>query len=151
MRAVIQRVSRAAVSVDGDVVGQISHGLAILLGAAAGDTQGDVDVLVDKVAGLRIFRDDQQKMNRSVVDVGGSVLLISQFTLLADARRGRRPSFVDAAVPGEAEPLIEYAVRRLTDLGVPVETGIFGADMSVELVNDGPVTIVLDVVDGKVR
>lgn len=151
MRAVIQRVSGAAVWVDGDVVGQISQGLAILLGAAAGDDRRDVDVLIDKVVGLRIFRDDQQKMNLSVVDVGGSVLLISQFTLMADMRRGRRPSFVAAAPPGAAEPLIDYAVSRLANLGVPVETGVFGAEMSVELVNDGPVTIVLDVIEGKVR
>lgn len=147
----MQRVARAAVSVDGEVVGRISEGLLILLGAAANDDRRDVEALVDKVVGMRIFRDDQQKMNLSIAEVGGSVLLISQFTLMADVRRGRRPSFVDAASPDVAEPLIDHAVSCLADRGVAVETGVFGADMRVELVNDGPVTIVLDVIEGKVR
>ncbi|HEX6947002.1 MAG TPA: D-aminoacyl-tRNA deacylase [Acidimicrobiia bacterium] len=144
MRVVLQRVSRSSVRVDGEVVGQIERGLLLLAGVATGDTTDTVRAAAEKVAGLRIFSDDEGKMNRSVRDVGGSALVVSQFTLLGDARRGRRPSFTDAAAPEIAEPLIELFARELEGQGVPTATGVFGARMEVELVNDGPVTLVLD-------
>lgn len=144
MRVVLQRVSRSSVRVDGELVGQIERGLLLLAGVATGDTADTVRAAAEKVAGLRIFSDDQGKMNRSVRDVGGSALVVSQFTLLGDARRGRRPSFTDAAAPEIAEPLIELFARELKGQGVPTATGVFGARMEVELVNDGPVTLVLD-------
>ena len=145
MRAVCQRVSEARVRVAGTVVGEIGTGLCILLGVAQGDTAADAARLAAKIARLRIFPDDQARFDRSVVDVGGSALVVSQFTLLADTTKGNRPSFTDAAPPEEAEPLYERFCEALRELGVPVQTGVFGARMEVSLVNDGPVTIILDV------
>lgn len=150
MRAVIQRVSGANVTVDGGTVGEIGSGVLLLVGVASSDSNADVDALVAKVVGLRIFPDDDGKMNRSVSDAGGSVLVVSQFTLQADIRRGRRPSFTSAARPEKAEPLIERLCERFRSLGLRVAEGQFGANMQVALVNDGPVTIVLDTVDGQV-
>jgi D-tyrosyl-tRNA(Tyr) deacylase len=144
MRAVIQRVSRADVKVDGTTTGAIAQGLLVLLGVGKGDTGKDAEYLVEKILGLRIFPDDDGKMNRSVVDAGGGVLVISQFTLFGDCRRGRRPSFDDAAAPEDAQRLYEHFVEGIRTRGVPVETGVFQAHMGVELVNDGPVTILLD-------
>ena len=145
MRAVIQRVKRAQVTVDGAVVGQIDHGLCVLIGAGAGDGPGHVTYLVDKIVNLRIFPDDDGKMNRSVLDTKGGVLAISQFTLYGDARKGRRPSFIGALEPAAAEQLYLAAVDGLRQAGVKhVATGSFGAMMDVELVNHGPVTILLD-------
>ncbi len=145
MRAVVQRVTRAAVRVDDRVVGEIGPGLCVLVGAGAGDGPAEVAYLVDKVANLRIFADDQGKMNRSVLDIGGGVLAVSQFTLYGDARKGRRPSFVHALEPVAAEALYEQFVAGLRTAGVAeVATGVFRATMQVSLVNDGPVTILLD-------
>lgn len=145
MRAVVQRVTEASVTVEGEVVGAIEHGLCVLLGAGDGDTQKDVAYMADKVANLRIFADDQGKMNRSVLDVGGGILAVSQFTLYGDARKGRRPAFVKALEPVAAKALYQQFVDRLRALGVaPVKTGVFRASMRVALVNDGPVTILLD-------
>ena len=144
MRAVVQRVSRAAVRVDGAVVGEIGAGLLVLLGVAADDGNADVDYVADKIAGLRIFEDSAGKMNRSVVEAGGAVLAVSQFTLFGDARRGKRPSFDAAARPERANELYEACIARLRAAGLQVETGKFQASMQVELVNDGPVTILLD-------
>ncbi len=145
MRAVCQRVSEARVRVAGTVVAEIGTGLCILLGVAQGDTAAHAARLAAKIARLRIFPDDQARFDRSVVDVGGSALVVSQFTLLADTTKGNRPSFIDAAPPEEAEPLYERFCDALRELGVPVQTGVFGARMEVSLVNDGPVTIILDV------
>ena len=144
MRAVCQRVSQARVSVDGAVVGEIERGLVVLLGVARDDTPDDADRLAAKVARLRIFEDEQGKFARSVLDVGGATLVVSQFTLIADTRKGNRPSFTDAAPPEHAEPLYERFAGELEASGVPVARGEFGARMAVELVNDGPVTIVLE-------
>ncbi|MCP5118186.1 MAG: D-tyrosyl-tRNA(Tyr) deacylase [bacterium] len=144
MRAVVQRVTRACVKVDGKTAGEIARGLLILLGVGAEDTTADADYLLQKIAGLRIFPDEDGKMNRSVVDVGGGLLVISQFTLYGDCRRGRRPSFDKAAGPDQARTLYEYFVKRSRELGVRVETGVFQAYMAVELSNDGPVTILFD-------
>ena len=144
MRAVIQRVSQAKVVVDDNTVGQINRGFMILLGVHEQDTQADVDYLVGKISKLRVFEDDQQKMNRSIMDVGGEILSISQFTLFADTKKGNRPSFVQAAKPDTAIPLYEAFNEGLRQAGIPVETGIFGADMKCHLVNDGPVTIIID-------
>ncbi|WP_109313201.1 D-aminoacyl-tRNA deacylase [Ruegeria sp. AU67] len=141
MRALLQRVSRAKVSVDGQTVGQSGPGLMILVCAMKGDDEQKVEQLATKVSKLRIFKDDTGKMNRSVVDVGGSALVISQFTLAADTSRGNRPGFSEAAPPDVGQRLYEEFAWRLQAHGVPVETGQFGADMAVELVNDGPVTI----------
>ena len=143
MRAVVQRVSRAAVRVEGDVTGEIGAGLVVLLGVAAGDAEADADGLAGKVARLRIFANDDGRFDRSVLDTGGGVLVVSQFTLLADTARGNRPSFAAAAPPEEAERLYERFCATLRGLGARVEQGVFGARMEVELVNDGPVTIVL--------
>lgn len=150
MRAVIQRVSEARVLVDGAVVGGIGNGMLMLVGVASGDTMSDVGALVAKVAGLRIFVDDDMKMNRSIADTRGSILVVSQFTLLADVRRGRRPSFVAAASPADAEPLIEVLCQELRQRGITVQEGAFGAHMEVELISDGPVTIILDTIDGQI-
>ena len=151
MRAVVQRVAEAAVSVDGSVVGSVGPGLLVLVGVAGGDTSGDALALADKVAELRIFRDDEGRMNRSLLDTGGGALVVSQFTLLGSARRGRRPSFTEAADPELAEPLVEEVCAGLRCRGVEVASGVFGAMMQVRLVNDGPVTLVIDVEGGKVR
>ena len=145
MRAVVQRVTRASVTIDTRVAGSIERGLLVLLGAGAGDTATDLAYIVDKVTNLRIFPDDAGKMNRSVLDVGGGVLCVSQFTLYGDARQGRRPGFTGALEPGAARDLYAQSLDALRAAGVtPVEAGEFGADMKVELENDGPVTILLD-------
>jgi len=143
MRVVLQRCRTASVSVDGQVVGAIGTGLVALVGIGHSDDEALVDAVADKTAALRIFSDDVGKMNRSVVDVDGDVLVISQFTLLADCRRGRRPAFTDAAPPDQASRLVDRYAERLRQTGMQVPTGIFGADMQVQLINDGPVTIVL--------
>ena len=150
MRTVIQRVTEARVRVDDVIVGEIGAGLLLLVGVARGDGPDDAATLVRKVAGLRIFADDDSKMNVSVTDSGGSVIVVSQFTLQADPRKGRRPSFTDAAAPHDAAPLIDAICSGLRECGIAVATGVFGADMQVELANDGPVTIILDIVDGQV-
>jgi len=147
MRALLQRVSRASVSVDGDVVGAVDAGLLVLAGVRAGDAPDDAAWLADKIVGLRVFPDETGRMNRSVLEAEGGVLLVSQFTLHADTRKGRRPSFVAAAPPEEAVPLLEELKGRLEGFGLRVPTGRFGAHMDVELVNDGPVTILLDSAD----
>ena len=144
MRAVIQRVSRAQVSVGEEIVGKIGPGIVVLLGISRNDTQGDADYLATKITGLRIFEDENGKMNLSLADTGGAVLAISQFTLYGDARKGKRPSFDEAAPPGIASELYEYFVNRVREVGLPCETGRFQAMMQVDLVNDGPVTILLD-------
>ncbi len=144
MRAVVQRVSRAAVRVAAEQISRIDQGLLILLGVEQGDDQAAADYLADKVAGLRIFEDPQGKMNLSVADIAGELLVVSQFTLLADCRKGRRPGFSNAARPEQAEPLCDYFVSQLQGRGLRVQTGRFQAEMAVELVNDGPVTILLD-------
>ena len=144
MRAVIQRVSQASVTVDGQTIGQIGQGLLVFVGAAAGDTPDDAQQLAKKTAELRIFSDADGRFNLSVADVAGSVLVVSQFTLLADTRKGRRPSFVAAAPPDTARPLVDLVTERLRGYGLTVATGRFGAHMDVALVNDGPVTIMLD-------
>jgi D-tyrosyl-tRNA(Tyr) deacylase len=144
MRAVVQRVTRAKVAVDDAVTGEIGAGLMVLLGVAARDTSADATYVAEKIAHLRIFIDDAGLMNRSVLDTGGAVLLVSQFTLHGDARKGRRPSFVDAAKEPLASELYELTGRELERLGLRVAYGVFGADMQVELINDGPVTILLD-------
>ena len=144
MRLVVQRVTRASVTVDGEVTGKIGRGYMVLVGAEVGDTEADARLCADKLAGLRVFVDDEGKMNRSVADVGGEILLVSQFTLLGDARHGRRPSFIAAARPEVAEPLLETMKAMLEEKGLHVETGRFRAHMDVELVNDGPVTILID-------
>ena len=144
MRAVVQRVTRARVTVDDRIVGEISAGLLIFLGVGRADGPEAASYLAEKIANLRIFLDDAGKMNRSLLDVEGSALVVSQFTLYGDTRGGRRPSYVQAAPPEQANPLYEEFVRALRALGVRVETGVFQAHMEVELVNDGPVTILLD-------
>jgi D-tyrosyl-tRNA(Tyr) deacylase len=143
VRAVCQRVSEARVRVAGDVVGEIGAGLCVLLGVARGDSAADAERLAAKITRLRIFADEEGRFDRSLVDIGGSALVVSQFTLLADTAKGNRPSFTGAAPPKEAEPLYERFCEYLRDLGIPVREGVFGASMAVELVNDGPVTIVL--------
>ncbi len=144
MRAVVQRVSRASVRVEGELTGEIGKGLLVLLGVAQDDSEADADYLAEKVAGLRIFEDDAGKMNLSVADVGGAVLAVSQFTLFGDVRRGKRPSFDAAARPEQARALYEYFVERIRASGLRCETGRFQEMMEVELVNAGPVTILLD-------
>ncbi|MBR6748515.1 MAG: D-tyrosyl-tRNA(Tyr) deacylase [Clostridia bacterium] len=144
MRAILQRVSRASVTIDGVVHGEIEKGFLILLGVHETDTTAEADVLIDKCAGLRVFEDEDEKMNLSLADVGGAVLAVSNFTLYGDCRRGKRPSFSAAARPETANPLYEYFVEGIRAKGIRVETGVFGADMKVELLNDGPVTIFLD-------
>lgn len=144
MRSVVQRVTEASVSVSGDCVGKIELGLVVLLGVEKGDSEQDADYMAEKIAGLRIFADEQDRMNLNVIDAGGSVLLISQFTLLGDVRKGRRPSFTDAADPELADKLYEHCSQVLRQTGLTVANGIFRADMQVHLINDGPVTILLD-------
>jgi D-tyrosyl-tRNA(Tyr) deacylase len=150
VRIVLQRVSRASVRVDGKTTGSVESGLLILIGIGAADVAEDVDHAVEKVANLRIFPDEQSLMNRSLRETGGSALVVSQFTLLADVHKGRRPSFIAAAAPEVAEPLVDRFVAMLKEAGIRTETGIFGAAMEVELVNDGPVTILLEVSEGRV-
>jgi D-tyrosyl-tRNA(Tyr) deacylase len=147
MRLLLQRVSQASVTVDGNTVGSIRTGLLILAGMAKTDTESEVDYLSDKVLGLRIFPDSAGKMNRNIVDAGGSLLIVSQFTLYGDCRKGRRPSFDDAAAPEHAQALYNYLVQKLRSGPVPVETGVFQATMEVHLVNQGPVTILMDTAD----
>jgi D-tyrosyl-tRNA(Tyr) deacylase len=144
MRAVVQRVSEASVRVGGDVVGRIGRGLLVLLGVGSGDGDADADALADKTVNLRIFPDESGAMNRSLLDAGGQLLVVSQFTLYGDARKGRRPSFLDAAPPEEANRLYRHFMERARAAGVPVEAGVFRASMDVSLVNEGPVTILLD-------
>jgi D-tyrosyl-tRNA(Tyr) deacylase len=144
VRVVVQRVSRAAVRVDGEVLGSCGRGLLVLVGVAHGDTEVAAERLAAKVARLRIFPDADGRFDRSLLDTGGDALVVSQFTLLADTRKGNRPSFTDAAPPDHAEPLAERFTDALRGHGIHVETGVFGAKMEVELVNDGPVTIVVD-------
>jgi len=144
VRAVVQRVTRAKVTVDDAVTGEIAGGLMVLLGVAARDTAADAKYMAEKIAHLRIFTDDAGLMNRSVIDTGGAVLLVSQFTLHGDARKGRRPSFIDAAKEPLASDLYELTGTELEALGLRVAYGVFGADMQVELINDGPVTLLLD-------
>lgn len=148
MKAVIQRVTSASVEVEGKIIGRIRQGLMVLLGVAKGDDESDVRYLIDKIRSLRIFSDEQGKMNRSLIDVGGAVLLVSQFTLLGRTSSGRRPSFDDAAPPEPAKRLYEQVATGLRESGTVVETGIFAAHMQVALVNDGPVTFVLDSREG---
>jgi D-tyrosyl-tRNA(Tyr) deacylase len=147
MRAVLQRVSLASVSVDGETVASIGPGLLILAGIAEGDDEAEVRRIAGKCAEMRIFSDAEGRFNLSLLDTGGEALVVSQFTLLADVRRGRRPSFSDAARPEQAEPLVEAFAKELSRLGVATQTGRFGAKMAVELVNDGPVTISIDSAD----
>lgn len=144
MRAVVQRVSEASVRVDGAVVGAIGRGLLVLLGVGTGDSEPDADFLAEKVLNLRVFADEQGQMNRSLLDVRGGLLVVSQFTLYGDARRGRRPSYTDAAPPEEANRLYERFVSRVRPSGLEVATGVFRAMMDVALVNEGPVTLLLD-------
>ena len=144
MRALLQRVSRASVTVDEQIVGKIGQGLLVLLGVGQDDSEVQVKTLADKIVHLRIFGDDEGKMNRSLLDVGGEVLVVSQFTLYADTRRGRRPSFTDAAPPTLAEPLVERFKDALASYGLPIASGIFGAYMTIDLRNEGPVTVLLD-------
>ena len=144
MRVVLQRVTSASVTVEAQVVGEIGHGLLVLVGIGHGDTQAEVQWLADKTADLRIFEDENGKMNRSVSDINGSVLVVSQFTLLGDCRKGRRPAFTDAAEPGLAKQLYETYADLLHKRGLNVQRGIFAADMKVALVNDGPVTMIID-------
>jgi len=144
MRAVVQRVHEASVSVAGQTVGRIGAGLAVLVGVAVGDGEKDAELLAEKVLHLRIFDDEAGQMNRSVLDTGGGVLVVSQFTLMGDARKGRRPSYVDAAPPGEAARLYEHFAAHLRSSGAEVASGVFRAMMDVALVNHGPVTILLD-------
>lgn len=144
MRAVVQRVSRASVSVEGTIAGAVGSGLLVLLGVAQADDERAAGRLAERVARLRVFESPSGRLDRSVLDVGGAALVVSQFTLLADTARGNRPSFTDAAPADAAEPLVRRFCQALLELGVPVETGVFGARMAVELVNDGPVTIIIE-------
>ena len=144
MIAVIQRCSRGKVTISEKVVGEIAHGLVILLGVQKDDIENDADFLVNKISGLRVFSDENDKMNLSIKDVGGSALVISQFTLCSDTKKGRRPSFIKAAPPEDGNRLYEYFMSEMKKEGVPVQSGEFGAMMDVELVNDGPVTFVLN-------
>jgi D-tyrosyl-tRNA(Tyr) deacylase len=144
VRALIQRVGSASVSVGGEVVGSVGEGLVVLLGVAHGDDEAQADRLADKIARLRVFDGEAGRMDRSLLDIGGAALCVSQFTLYGDTRKGLRPSFTDAADPGAAEELYQLFCRRLAELGVPVETGRFGARMSLSLTNDGPVTLLLE-------
>ena len=144
MRAVVQRVKRSSVKVDGKIVGEIGRGILVLLGVANGDTAGDADFMVNKIVHLRIFEDENEKMNRSLHDVGGEMLVVSQFTLLGDCRKGRRPSFINAAGPEQATELYEYFVKKTRAQGIAVKTGQFRAMMDVALINDGPVTLIIE-------
>ena len=144
MKLVIQRVSRASVKVENEIVGKINEGFLVLFGAGQGDTKEQADFLAEKLCNLRVFEDENNKMNLSIKDINGELLIVSQFTLYADCKKGNRPSFINAAAPREAEELYEYFMDRCRGLVKNVEKGIFGADMKVELLNDGPVTIILE-------
>lgn len=144
MRVVIQRVTEASVKVDGEIIGAIGQGFMILIGVEVGDEEKDFQYIATKVPNLRIFEDENGKMNRSLLDVGGQILAVSQFTLLGDARSSRRPGFTQAARPEQANPMYERLVQHWRDMGIHVETGRFGADMKVSLINDGPVTLLMD-------
>jgi D-tyrosyl-tRNA(Tyr) deacylase len=144
MRAVVQRVKESSVSVNSDMIGRIGKGLVVLLGVAETDQPGDADFLADKIVNLRIFEDESHKMNRSLLDTGGEMLVVSQFTLLGDCRKGRRPSFIQAAGPEKANGLYERFVKRVRQKGMTVETGRFRAKMDVALINDGPVTLIVE-------
>lgn len=144
MRSVIQRVTRAEVRVDGKIIGQIGKGLLVYVGVGRDDEISDVDYMADKVSGLRIFEDSNGKMNLSVIDTGGSILAVSQFTLYGDVKKGKRPSFTDSAAPQTGEEYYEVFISKLEEQGLKVETGVFGAHMEVDYINDGPVTILVD-------
>lgn len=145
MRAVVQRVTKSSVSVDGEIKGSIGKGFNVLLGVMQGDGEAQAELLAAKIAKLRVFEDENCKMNKSILDIGGEILVISQFTLCADIKKGNRPSFTDSAAPDEANRLYEYFCSKLLENGVSkVETGVFAADMAVEISNDGPVTIIMD-------
>ena len=144
MKIVIQRVARASVSVDGCITGEIGQGLCLLVGVAGDDTTSCAERLADKIVNLRIFNDENGKMNVSLLDAGGGLLVISQFTLYADCRKGRRPSFIGAAPPDIGNEIYEYFTKYLANMGLKVQTGVFGANMQVEIINDGPVTIIMD-------
>ena len=144
MKVLLQRVKEASVTVNGRVIGQIGRGMVLLTGIARDDSESDIEYMVEKCLYLRIFDDDEGKMNRSILDIGGGILTISQFTLCADTRKGRRPNFIDAAPPEVALPLFDYFVERLQESGLSVATGIFGARMLVNIQNDGPVTVMLE-------
>ncbi len=144
MRAVIQRVKQSSVSVNHQIIGEIGKGLLVLLGVAKEDSEKDADFLADKIVNLRIFEDENNKMNRSLIDTGGEMLVVSQFTLLGDCRKGRRPSFTEAAEPDKANALYEYFVRQVKQKGIRVQTGQFRAMMDVALINDGPVTLIVE-------
>ena len=144
MKVVIQRVSEASVKVDGKIVGAVNHGYMLLIGVDEEDQNSDADWLIQKILNLRVFGDDEGKLNRSIFDIQGEILCISQFTLIADYKKGNRPSFIKAAKPDKAIPMFEYFKSELKKSGIKIESGIFGADMKVSLINDGPVTIVMD-------
>lgn len=144
MKIVLQRVKHSSVKIDGQIHGQIENGFMVLVGFKDGDNVDIIDKMIDKMIHLRVFEDEQGKMNLSLLDTKGSILSISQFTLYADCRKGRRPGFTDAAKPDQAIPLYDYFNKKIKDLGIHIKTGIFGADMKVSLLNDGPVTIILD-------
>lgn len=150
MRGLIQRVSEASVRVDGEIVGAIERGLLVLVGVTASDTEVDAAVMADKIAGLRIFGDDDGLMNLSMGDIGAGCLVVSQFTLYGDTRKGRRPSFTAAARPERAEPLVDSVVERIRTHGIAMATGVFGAMMEVSLVNDGPVSLIIETSDGRI-
>ncbi|MBC8590420.1 D-aminoacyl-tRNA deacylase [Wansuia hejianensis] len=144
MRAVVQRVKESSVSIDGKIVGKINKGLLVLLGIGKNDDIRDLEYLFEKIVGLRIFQDEDQKMNLSLMDIGGELLIVSQFTLYGDVRKGKRPSFTDSASPELGNDLYEKFIEKALERGIKTETGVFGADMDVSLINDGPVTILLD-------
>lgn len=144
MRAVIQRVTKGQVTIDGKVRASINDGFVILLGVGHGDTQENADYLTKKIANLRVFADDQGKMNHSLIDIGGKAIVVSQFTLMADTHKGNRPSFIKAAPPDTASPLVSYFINKLAGYGIETQSGIFGAHMVVDIQNDGPVTILLE-------
>lgn len=150
MKAVLQRVTNASVKVDGNIVGEIGKGFLVLLGAGCGDTEKDCEKLADKISKIRLFEDEDGKMNLGAGDIDGEILVISQFTLYADSRKGNRPNFMNAMEPKEAERLYEYFVSLLDGKFTKIQKGIFGADMKVELLNDGPVTIILESKDGNI-
>lgn len=144
MRAIVQRVKHASVTVDGEVIGKIAQGFLVLVGVKCGDTEKNADFIIKKCCGLRVFEDSEEKMNLSLSDIGGSLLIVPNFTLYADCKKGFRPGFSDAAPPAEAERLYNYVVEGCRQSGIPVETGSFGADMKVELLNDGPITLLIE-------